>query len=360
MRLANEFNIIQALHKRKMAQLTEGLQDNVRHQDTPYHEDVDKDIIPDNLGDTEDEETSWLDGTAYQCPECDGYFVSPEQLNPDDDVECPYCGEYVVPDEVEDFDADDFEEVSDEDEDEEDEEEDEEDEEEDEEDIDDEDEEDEDDEEDDDEEDEDDDDEDIDEDVDEDMVRNGQKVRGARLKKLRKIGKDKHKAKRGKIRKHNSRGKFVGFVKDPLTPAQRHRIALASHKGGAEAKRRRSRNKKHHEEYNNAFPMYLDMDENSVMAVINKALHESFSYDESYIPFKITDITEAVYYQDADRLELSTDIIYKDGEVDTAEFELTGINEGVVEIKETTDKFDMPNIRITGTGAIVNESILIN
>ena len=349
-KLLDESSIINALHKRQMARMNEELQDNIRHQEVPYHEDVENEIVPENVDGVEDEDNSWLDNSfAYQCPKCAGYFTSPEQLGDDEEVDCPHCGKYVVPDEIDDFDFDDYD-IEDDDEDDDDEFDDDEDDE----DIDD-------------DEDDFDDDEDEDDDFDEaeKLYRNGKKLSPAEVKAYRKHQK-----------KKNQRGIGKGFAlvngkKKKLSMSQKKHIKQMS-KGSAlqhRIKAVKKANKKRGGLNNstdlglndNFVPYYLNMEEASVMSVLNKVISEAFeSCDEDYIPFEITEIVEGFYYEDSDRLDLDANILYEDGEEDSAEFSISGFKSGEISIKENTEKLDLSRIKIIGTGAIVNESILIN
>lgn len=352
-KLLDESSIINALHKRQMARMNEELQDNIRHQEVPYHEDVDNEIIPDNVDGTEDEDNSWLDNSfAYQCPKCAGYFTSPEQLGDDEEVDCPHCGKFIVPDEIDDFDFDDYDieddEESDDDEDFEDDE-----------DFDDEY----------DEEDEDIDDEDDEEDEDdfdeaEKLYRNGKKLSPAEVKAYRKH--QKKKAQKGV-------GKGFALVsgkKKKLSGAQKKHIKQLS-KGSAlqhrvkalkKANKKRGLNNSTDLGLNDSFvPYYLNMEESSVITVLNKVITEAFeNNEEDYIPFEITEIVEGFYYDDSDRLDLDVNILYEDGKEDIAEFSISGFKSGDIIIEENTEKLDFPKMKIVGTGAIVNESILIN
>ena len=346
-KLLDESSIINALHKRQMARMNEELQDNIRHQEVPYHEDVDSDIIPDNVEGTEDEDNSWLDNSfAYQCPKCAGYFTSPEQLGDDEEVDCPHCGKFIVPDEIDDFDFDEYDiEDDDEEEDEE---------------------------EDDDEDFEDDDIDDMDDDFEDDddfdeaekLYRNGKKLSPAEVKAYRKH--QKKKAQKG-IGKGFA---LVNGKKTKLSMAQKKHIRQMS-KGSAlqhrikalkKANKKRGLNNSTDLGLNDEFvPYYLNMEESSVMTVLNKVITEAFeNNEEDYIPFEITEIVEGFYYEDSDRLDLDVNILYEDGKEDTAEFSISGFKSGDISIKENTEKFDFPKMKIVGTGAIVNESILIN
>lgn len=358
-KLLDESSIINALHKRQMARMNEELQDNIRHQEVPYHEDVENEIVPENVDGTEDEDNSWLDNSfAYQCPKCAGYFTSPEQLGDDEEVDCPHCGKYIVPDEIDDFDFGEYElEDDDEDEDEEDDEDDDDLEDDDEDNF-------EDDEDDIDEDDFDDEDEDDDFDEAEKLYRNGKKLTPAEVKAYRKHQK-----------KRNQKGIGKGYElingkKKKLSMAQKKHIKQLS-KGSAlqhriralkKANRKRGLNNSTDLGLNDNFtPYYLNMEESSVMTVLNKVINEAFSeHGEDYIPFEITEIVEGIYYEDSDRLDLDVNILYEDGKEDIAEFSISGFKSGDISIKENTDKFDIPKMKIIGSGAIVNESILIN
>ena len=354
-KLLDESSIINALHKRQMARMNEELQDNIRHQEVPYHEDVDNEIVPENVEGTEDEDNSWLDNSfAYQCPKCAGYFTSPEQLGNDEEVDCPHCGSYVVPDECDDFDFDDYELEDDEEEDEEDEE------------LDDS----EDDFDEDDEEDDFDDDEDLEDEEEDDfdeaekLYRNGKKLSPAQVKAYRKHQK-----------KRNQKGIGQGFElingkKKKLSMAQKKHIKQLSKgsnlqhriKAVKKANRKRGINSSTDLGLNDNFvPYYLNLEEDSVISVLNKVIKEAFAdNEEDYIPFEVTEITEGFYYEDSDRLDFDANILYEDGEEDSAEFSVSGFKSGNIEIKENTEKLDFPKMKIVGSGAIVNEQILIN
>jgi len=101
----------------------------------------------------------------------------------------------------------------------------------------------------------------------------------------------------------------------------------------------------------------VHIDEVATANCINEALNEVFDNFEDYIPFEITEITEAIYDAEADKLILEASIEYEDGEIDEATFEVNDVLTGTAQLTESSgDKLDLP-VRILAESS-VNDNVI--